>query len=258
MPRSTAASPLQRPPDMNGATMSVECVGYQTDGDIQFHENISWWDANTGCAVVISQPNTDPVLWNRYLDAAQQSYRKHGVETALDTDSIRDGADTALFWAVFDRQGTMIGGVRAKGPLSGADDSHALVEWEGQPGQAAVRKGIDDRAPFGIAEIKTAWCSDGRSHSRDVTGLLARAPIHSMTLLGVQFAMATAAQHVLERWKTSGGVVAPIAAAPYPDSRYQTKLMWWDRRMVANHGEPAQIAKAMHEVNRISATLVAS
>jgi hypothetical protein len=238
--------------------MSVEHVGYQTDGDIQLSENISWWDPNTQCAVVISQPATDPELWHRYLDAAQQSYRKHGVEAALDTDAIRRGDDTALFWTVFDRHGTLIGGVRAKGPIDGADDSHAAVEWEGQPGQAAVRKAIDDRTPFGIAEIKTAWSSDDRSRAHDVTGLLARAPIHSMTILGVQFSMATAAQHVLERWKTSGGVVAPIGATPYPDARYLTKMMWWDRRMVAKHGEPAQISKALHEVDRISAMLAAS
>ncbi len=51
----------------------------------------------------------------------------------------------------------MIGGVRAKGPLESAEDSHALVEWAGHPGQAAVRKMINDRVPFGILEMKAAW-----------------------------------------------------------------------------------------------------
>lgn len=81
--------------------------------------------------MVLSQPDTDPELWNRYLDAAQQSYRRHGVEAVVDAATIRDGADTALFWTVLDRRGNMVGGLRAKAPLSYADDSHAVVEWDG-------------------------------------------------------------------------------------------------------------------------------
>ena len=57
-----------------------------------------------------------------------------------------------------------------------------------------------------------------------------------MTLLDVQFAMATAAAYVLDRWRSSGGVVASkIPATPYPDERYRTKMMWWDRSSFANH-----------------------
>lgn len=193
--------------------MSVEYVEYETNEDIQLVDNISWWDADTECTVVISQPDTDPELWQRYLEAAQRSYRQYGVEAVVDADAIRDGVDTALFWTVLDRRGEMLGGLRAKGPLRGADDSHAVIEWAGKPGLSTARKMINDRTPFGIVEMKTAWVSDDRRRAHAVTDLLARSGYHVTTLMGVQFIMATAAQHVLELWKSGGGLVAPIGHA---------------------------------------------
>jgi hypothetical protein len=53
---------------------------------------------------------------------------------------------------------------------------------------------------------------------------------------------------VLNRWRSSGGVVAPIAAAPYPDHRYQTKMMWWDRCNFIRYAAPKQAAKIITEI----------
>jgi hypothetical protein len=60
--------------------------------------------------------------------------------------------------------------------------------------------------------------------------------------------MATCAQHVLARWRSSGGVVAPIRSTPYPDERFRTKLMWWDRLTVASLAAPSQTAKIIAEM----------
>ncbi|MDR3661500.1 MAG: hypothetical protein P4L86_14120 [Mycobacterium sp.] len=238
--------------------MSVEYVEYESGDDISLTENISWWDSDTECTVVLSQPGTDLELWNRYLDTAEQTYRQHGVEAAVDAAAIRHGADTALFWTVLDHRDNMVGGLRAKAPLNRADDSHAVVEWADQPGLAMVRKMIDVRIPFGVIEMKTAWVSDNRVSRHAITGLLARAAYHATSIMGVQFVMATAAQHVLELWKSGGGVVAHIPATPYPDERYRTKMMWWDRRTMVNHSEPEQVSKALREISAISTTLAAS
>ncbi|MUL63743.1 hypothetical protein BOO86_04640 [Mycobacterium sp. CBMA 234] len=238
--------------------MSVGYAEYESNDDIRLVENITWRDSDTACTVVLSQPNTDPELWHRYLDSAERNYRRHGVEAVVDAAAIRSGADTALFWTVMDHRGNMVGGLRAKAPLGCADDSHAVVEWHGQPGLAMVRKMIDDRAPFGVLEMKTAWVSDHRASRHSITHLLARTAFHATSVMGVQFVMATAAQHVLELWKSGGGVVAPIPATPYPDERYRTKMMWWDRRTMINHSEPEQVSKALHEIGEISTMLVAS
>lgn len=208
----------------------------------------SWWDADAECTLVMAHPSANPELWHEYLRGAERSYRKHGVETALDMEEISDGHDTALFWAVLDTAGRVIGGVRAVGPLTGADDSHAVVEWAGQPGLAEVRKMIDDRAPFGVLEMKTAFVTDDTDKSRNVTRVLSRTAFHAMAALEIQFCMATSAAHVLEKWRVSGGIVASIPATPYPDTRYRTKMMWWDRNTYIQHAEPTLVPKIITEV----------
>ena len=217
-------------------------------------ETISWRDSDTGCTIVLAQPDSEPGLWEDYLQGALQSYDKHGVADALDLDSFRDGRDTTLFYTALDDNGRMLGGLRAKGPYLRADESHAIVEWAGQPGQDAVRKMITDRLPFGVVEMKSAWVSDDPARSGELTRTFARTAFPTMELLGAQFIMATAAAHVLDRWATSGGVVATkIPAAAYPSDRYRTKIMFWDRRTFANHAEPKQLAKIVKEMRMLAA-----
>lgn len=215
-----------------------------------------WWDSDAECTVVLSAPSADPSLWNEYVTGAERSYRKHGVERALDLAAFRDGADTAMFLAAMDPNGRLVGGVRARLPLISTDDSHAVGEWAGQRGLSAVRKMVTDRLPFGVVEIKTAWVTTDSRRAPSITRVLARAPLHSMVGLNAQFAIATSAAHVLDRWASSGGVVASrVPATPYPDERYRTKLMWWDRRTFANHAESSQASKAFAEMTSLDAHL---
>ncbi len=215
--------------------------------DFGLGRSFSWWDPDTECELVVAEPGAEPDLWAEYSSGALRSYRKHGVECALDIDAMRTGNDTVMFLAAVNPAGQVVGGVRALGPLTSAEDSHALMEWEGQPGQRAVRKMISDRVPFGILEMKSAWVADDPERYRSLTKALARSGPNLIGLLGVQFCMATAASYVLDRWQTSGGIVAPIAATPYPDHRYRTKLMWWDRSTLFNKADPRQVSKILAE-----------
>ena len=148
-----------------------------------------------------------------------------------------------------------LGGIRAIGPLTSPDQTHAVDEWAGQPSQPLVRKMIADRIPFGVVEMKTAWVTTDGDRNRRLTASLARTGCQVLAALDVQFGMATCAQHVLARWRSSGGVVAPIRSTPYPDERFRTKLMWWDRRTVANLAAPDQTAKIVAEMEHIHARL---
>ena len=200
-----------------------------------------WRDQATGCWIAASTPQSEPDLWNQYLDGALRSYRRHGLEWVLDLNSIRDGADTALFFAAIDPGGLVVGGTRVVGPLRSPEDTHALAEWEGNPGHDALRDMIANRLPFGVVEVKSAWADSSLYGSRAISKVLARTALPMMTLLDVQFVMATAAAHVLEQWRSSGGVVAArVPAAAYPNENYRTKVMWWDRRTIATHAEPEQ------------------
>lgn len=200
-----------------------------------------WRDQATGCWIAASTPEAEPELWDQYLKGALRSYRRHGLEWVLDIDAVRDGADTTLFFAAVGPDGQVVGGTRVVGPLRSPEDSHALEEWNDNPGRSALRHMIANRLPFGVVEIKSAWADSHGYGSRALTRVLARTALPTMTLLGAQFAMATAAAHVLEQWRSSGGVVAGrIPAAAYPNEDYRTKVMWWDRRTIATHAEPAQ------------------
>ncbi len=219
-----------------------------TDAD---SASMSWWDSDAECTVRIATPSEDEALWNDYLAGAERSYRKQGVGAAIDAEAIRRSGDTTLFWTMLDSDGKVLGGIRAIGPLTSPDDSHAVVEWEGQPGLPQVRKMLADRLPFGVVEMKTAWVTVDRDRSRQLTTSLARTGCQVMAVLGVQFCMATCAKHVLRRWQSSGGVVAPIRSTPYPDERFHTKMIWWDRLTVASVAAPKQSAKIVAEMQDI-------
>jgi len=232
--------------------MNIPVLNIRRGTAFRLDWSLRWWDRDTACTLVVSQPATDPDLWDEYLEGAKRSYRKHGVECALDVDAVRCGGDTALFWAAIDETGQVVAGVRAKGPLCCAEDSHALLEWSGRPGERAVRKMITDRLPFGVIEMKSAWIDDRADRSRQLAKVIARSGFHAMPLLDNQFCMATGATQVLDRWRSSGGVLATaIPATPYPDERYRTRMMWWDRRTFVKHADPDQVSKILVEIAEV-------
>jgi hypothetical protein len=232
--------------------MTVISLNTTNVEEFRLEQSFSWRDPDIDCTLVVSQPSISPDLWSEYTLGASRSYRKYGVECALDVDALRTGGDTLMFFAVLDPAGKMVAGARAKGPLGSADDSHAVDEWAGQPGQQAVRDMINDRVPFGVLELKAAWVTDDLDRNRAAATALARSASHFTAILDIQFCMATAAAHVLNRWRSSGGVVAGIPAAPYPDERYQTKMMWWNRRDFVHHAKAGQVAKILTETTQLT------
>ena len=216
----------------------------------------SCWDPDSECTIVFARPSIERELWADYVRGACENYRKHGVERALDREALRHGADTILFAACVNDAGRVVAGLRARGPYQSADECHAILEWNGQPGQDAVRKMVTDRLPFGVCEMKTAWVADDPERSRALTSAVSRTPLHAMPLLDIQFIVATAAEYVLKRWLSSGGQLASkIPATPYPDHRYQTKLAWWDRGTFANHADPKQLSMFIAEQKELAAGL---
>jgi hypothetical protein len=227
--------------------MDAVSLATATGEALSLWQGLSWRDPNIGCTVVISHPSADPGLWSEFLAGAYRSYRKHGVECVLDVDALRGGADTITFSAVVDDAGEVVGGLRAKGPLRSADDSHAVLEWAGHPGQQTVRKMITDRIPFGVLEMKSGWVIDDPHRNRLLTNVVARSGLQMMVLVDTQFCMFTAPTSVLNRWGSSGAVVAAVPATPYPDERYRTKMLWWNRRDFFNYAQPDQVAKILAE-----------
>lgn len=210
----------------------------------------SWPDPAVEGTLVVSQPTADPELWAQYVAGAVSSYRKRGVECALDPDALRDGDDTIMFCAVVGHSGQVVGGYRAIA-LRAAEDSHAVEEWAGQPDQQSVRQMIADRVPYGVLEMKAGWVTDAAGRNPFLTTALARGCFYMMVMLDFQYTMCTAATAVLNSWRSSGSVVAPIPATPYPTERYRTKLLWWNRRDFFGHAQPDQLAKIICETKEL-------
>jgi hypothetical protein len=223
---------------------------------VSLKDTPSYWDPDSECTIVFAQPAIERELWKDYVRGACQNYRKHGVDKALDMDALRSGADTIIFVTCVNGAGRVVGGVRGRGPYQSADECHALLEWNGQPGRDAVRKMVTDRLPFGVVEMKTAWVTDDPERSRLLTTAMSRTSCHTMNLLDIQFIMATAAEHVLKRWLSSGGLLATkVPATPYPDHRYRTKLAWWDRSTFAKHADPKQLSMILAEQKKLAPRL---
>jgi hypothetical protein len=109
---------------------------------------------------------------------------------------------------------------------------------------------ISERVPLGVLEMKAAWLDREPGTGRHRAKMIARSGFHAMGLFDITFCMATTAAHILDQWRSSGGVVAVIPAAPYPDERYQTQMMWWDRRTFMEHGDPAQVSAIVREIGQ--------
>lgn len=227
--------------------MKGESLGTAAGDGVSLGHGFSWRDPDIDCTLVISHPSADPALWSAYSSGAYRTFRERGVESALDIEALRSGADTIMFFAVVDDDGEVVGGLRAKGPLRYADDSHAVVEWAGHPGLQAVRNMITDRIPFGVLELKSGWATDDPRRYRLVTDALARSGLHMLVILDAQFCMATAATFALNGWRSSGGLVADIPATPYPDERYRTRMIWLNRRDFFTYAEPDPVAKILAE-----------
>lgn len=191
---------------------------------------LTYRDAGSGLRVVVRAPADDPAGWQEYLGGAVRSYRRHGVSAVLDLDVVRDGRTTALFLTVHDDAGRVVAGMRTQGPYAHPDESHAVLEWEGDAGQDAVREEVAQRLAHGVVEGKTGWVGEDAPHRAALVRCLSRGPVHTAALLGARWALGTTAEHSLPMWSATGAeVVTAVAPVAYPDERYRTRLVFWDR-----------------------------
>ena len=127
--------------------------------------------------------------------------------------------------------GKVVGGARVQGPYTRAPQAYALREWADRDGTDVLRRQITRRLDDGVVEVKAVWVDNTAARHHELTTAMARIFVHAMTLSRVRYAFCTAASHAVPRWQSSGGVVSTdVAPVAYPDERYLTMLLWWDRQ----------------------------
>lgn len=183
-----------------------------------------------GYEIHVAKPQLSPDLWTEYLSGALTSYRRFGVESVLEYDSVVAGDSTSWFFAAVGTGGVVLGGMRVQGPYSYAEQAHALTEWAGRDGSEQLHREIADRIPHGVIEMKTGWVAANAPRKRELTAALARVFLHAIRLTGVRYALGTVATHAVPKWSTTGGEISSeVTPVAYPDPRYRTVPMWWDR-----------------------------
>ena len=197
------------------------------------------YEAASETTVVVGSPAELPEVWARYVQTANAMYEARGVGAALEYEAVCSGETTRVFVAVLDADGAVVGGLRVQGRYGSVWESHAVTEWAGSAGQAALLTAMDRRISGGLVEVKSAFVDPRAPFADLIAGRLARMALLVMEVTGARFLMATAADYVLSRWESGGGRVDyAVAPTPYPDERYRTRVMFWDRHTVHALAEP--------------------
>jgi hypothetical protein len=192
-----------------------------------------YFDPASGRQFLVARPAAQAELWAAYIEGAWLSYRQHGVESAVDYDQVRDGKSTSFFVAAVEFDGRVVGGARVQGPYTRVEQAYALREWAGREGTDVLRQQIAERLDDGVVEVKAVWVDNAVQRHNELTAAMARIFVHALALAKVRYVFCTAASHAVQRWQSSGGVVSTdVAPVAYPDERYRTLPLWWDRRTV--------------------------
>jgi hypothetical protein len=207
----------------------------------------SFVDHRSGARVEVHHPLECADRWQSYLDGAKVQYQAHGILPAPGLHEFQDGRSTALFYVAVDGADRVVAGARCHGPLRVTSDAFALRELDGLPQLDAVRELVHERVGHGLVEMKGAWV-DVDFPRPGLSQILARCAVHAMNWFRAQFAMATCADKVAPRWETTGGrVLDGLPPVPYPDGRYQTVLLWWDRDRLEELSDPGQWSLIVRE-----------
>jgi nitroreductase len=218
----------------------VEFRRQQVTGLERYAYGAGFSDRSSGLRFAAYRPSDEPDLWDAYLAGAWARYRHHGVEVALNRDANRNGGSTSLFWVATDGD-DIVAGLRCCGPLQSSAEASVLSEFASHPKVANLGEHIDQRLTFGVVEVKAVWVELGRPDHRGLSDALARCFVHAMDWFGARFAVCSASTHALDRWRSSGGrPLEWLTPHPYPDERYRSVVLWWDRTQLAELADPDQ------------------
>jgi hypothetical protein len=221
--------------------------------DRSTHPLATFVDDASGTRIEVHRPIDSPLRWRQYLDGAEARYRAHGVISVLARERLEDGRAAALFFVAVDHDGQVVGGIRCHGPLRHIDDAYAMDELAGHPRLRSVSDLIARTIPSGLMEIKGAWIDRDRAPV-GVSDALARCHVHAMTWFGTRFAMCTCSDSVARRWATAGGrAFIDLETVAYPDDRYRTVLLLWDRERLSERTSAHQWSSILRETEALNA-----
>ncbi len=164
-----------------------------------------------------------------YLNEAEGKYRSHGFEGTLRRQELEDGHDVPLFFLGFNAEGEPVAGVRFHGPLEGSHQAFLMEEMADSPEIEDIQALIEREIRLGAIEVKGAWSKGAAVTGVRLIAAITRSATHAMNWLGAEFAIAAVSDTLEEVGTPAGGRKFGTASVPYPDERYRTICVSWER-----------------------------
>ena len=186
-------------------------------------------DQESGVRFEGHHPLERPDLWKVYLNEAEGIFRSRGFEGTLRRLELEEGNDVSLFLLGFDPEGNAVAGVRFHGPLEGPHQAAIIDEMASSPEIGVIHDLIDQEIRLGAVEVKGAWSKGAAVVGSRLLTAISRSVTHGLNWLGAEFAIAAVSDTLMPVGTVTGGVQVGTHWVPFPDERYRTIAISWQR-----------------------------
>ncbi len=195
----------------------------------RYRYGASFVDEVSGVRFEGHHPMERPDLWRRYLDDAEGKYRSRGFEGTLRRRDLEEGNGVALFFIGFATDGEAVAGVRFHGPLESSFDAAILEEMAASSEIEDIRALIENDLRLGVLEVKGAWSKGEAALGVRLVAAISRSVTHAMNWLGSERAVAAVSDSLVPVGSVAGGRQVGTTWVPFPDERYRTVAVTWQR-----------------------------
>jgi len=209
-----------------------------------------------GHRLEIFEPSSDPAKWSTYLEGAEREYRRFDVLAALPLADLKDPANVALAFLIYDGW-SPIGGVRIHGPYVDLSGIAALREMACSPQFEWFERYLGRLvACEQVIEIKGTWSAYDSPDRRLVSRCVGRCPILALDVLQADRVVATSPQHTMPVYLATGAkILEEAGTSPYPSDAYETQVVEITRAELSETADPIELAAIRKERSAVAAAL---
>ncbi len=213
----------------SGESVSEAPAGKEETVALRYRYGASFIDEASGVRFEGHHPLERPDLWRRYLDDAEGKYRSFGFESTLRRRDLEEGRGVPLFFVGFAPDGEAVAGLRFHGPLEDRWGAALMDELCTLPEIDEIGELIDREARMGVVEAKGGWARGASVLGVRMVATISRMMTHAAVWLGAERTIAAVSDKLIPVGKVAGGEVLSRNWVAFPDERYRTYAVTWQR-----------------------------